>query len=74
MPYMLNESLSHWRTPKLSHSTQSEKRSCKVENVNSIHGAELKQNSIHGVALKQNGIHGVELKQNSIRGAELKQR
>ena len=41
MPYMLNESLSHWRTPKLSCSTHSEK-SCKVENENSIPGVELK--------------------------------
>ena len=48
-------------------------KSCKVENVNSICGAELKQNSIHGAELKLNSIHGAELKQNSIHGSELKQ-
>ena len=48
MPYMLNESLSHWRTPNLSHSTHSGKN-CMVENGNSIHGAELKQNTIYMV-------------------------
>ena len=72
MPYMLNMSLSHWRTSKLPCSSHSEK-SCKVENENSIHVAELKQNSIHGAELKQNSIHGAELKQNSIHGAELKE-
>ena len=38
-------------------------KSCKVENENSIHGAELKQNSIHGTELKQNSVCGAELKQ-----------
>ena len=60
MPYMLNESLSHQRTPNLSCSTHSGK-SCKVENENSIHGAELKQNSMYGAKLKQNNIHGAQL-------------
>ena len=48
-------------------------KSCKVENENSMHGAELKQNAIHGVELKQNSIQGAEVKENSIHGAELKQ-
>ena len=72
-PYMPSVWLLYWRTSKLPCPICSEK-SCKEENRNSIHGAELKQNSIHGVELEQNSIHGAELKQNSIHGAELKQR
>ena len=38
-------------------------KSCKEENKNSTHGAELKLNSICGVKLKQNSICGAELQQ-----------
>ena len=38
-------------------------KSCKEENENSIHGAELKQNNICGAELKQYSICGAELEQ-----------
>ena len=50
MPYILNKSLSHKRTS--SYPIVPAVKSCKEEDENSIHGAELKQNNIHGEKLK----------------------